>query len=50
MQLITETTNRLFPRHARIIAITRAAVAEYTLFVAERIAGKVITARVTYGT
>ena len=47
MQAVEETKNKLFPIHAVTTAIASAAHAEMTLPVAERIAGKVITARVT---
>lgn len=50
MHAHTDTCNRLFPNHASAVATIRAAHADQTLPVADRIAGKVITASVTYGT
>lgn len=49
-QQITATDRRLLPHHAAMIPMTSASVADTVLFVAERIAGNVITANVTYGT
>lgn len=50
MHAHTDTCSRLFPNHASAVATIRAAHADQTLPVADRIAGKVITASVTYGT
>ena len=47
MQAADETKNRLFPIQAAITATARAAHAEMGLPVADKMAGKVITARVT---
>ena len=47
MQAAEETKNRLFPSHAATMATIRAAHADQGLPVASRMAGKVITARVT---
>ena len=44
------TDRRLLPHHAAMIPMTSASAADTVLFVAERIAGNVITANVTYGT
>ena len=44
------TGNSPFPRHAMISAAANAIHAEIGFAVAERIAGKVITESVTYGT
>ena len=49
-QQITATDRRLLPHHAAMIPMTSASAADTVLFVAERIAGNVITANVTYGT
>ena len=49
-QQITATDRRLLPHHAAMIPMTSASAAYTVLFVAERIAGNVITANVTYGT
>ncbi len=49
-QQITATDRRLLPHHAAMIPMTSARAADTVLFVAERIAGNVITANVTYGT
>lgn len=49
-QQITATDRRLLPHHAAMIPMTSASPADTVLFVAERIAGNVITANVTYGT
>ena len=49
-QQITATVWRLLPHHAAMIPMTSASAAVTVLFVAERIAGNVITANVTYGT
>ena len=49
-QQITATDRRLLPHHAAMIPMTSASSADTVLFVAERIAGNVITANVTYGT
>ena len=49
-QQITATDRRLLPHHAAMIPMTSASAADNVLFVAERIAGNVITANVTYGT
>ena len=49
MHAHTDTCSRLFPNHASAVATIRAAHADQTLPVADRIAGKVITASVTYG-
>ena len=49
-ELETATKKRLFPKYARAIATRNAASADQTLCVASSIAGKVITASVTYGT
>ena len=46
-QLTTETQKRLLPSHARTIAATNAASAEYMFCVAERIDGNVMMASVT---
>ena len=47
MQDAEETKKRLFPIHAAITATARAAHAEMILPVADKMAGKVITASVT---
>ena len=49
-QQITATDRRLLPHHAAMIPMTSANAADTVLCVAERIAGNVITANVTYGT
>ena len=49
MQAADDTKNRLFPIHAAAIATIKAAHAEIGLPVASRMAGKVMTASVTYG-
>ena len=46
----TIAQQRLLPHHAAMIPMTSASAADTVLFVAERIAGNVITANVTYGT
>ncbi len=50
VQQITATLNRLAPNHAEKIPATNANVPEICDCVASIIAGKVITASVTYGT
>ena len=47
---MTETGNKDNPAQAAMIPITSATAPARGLFVASRIAGKVITASVTYGT
>lgn len=49
MQAADDTKNRLFPIHAAAIATIKAAHAEIGFPVASRMAGKVMTASVTYG-
>ena len=46
----TATPKRLTPKYARATPVTRAASPDQTDSVASMIEGKVITARVTYGT
>ena len=50
IQARTETVNKLAPNQANKIATMKAIAADMGLPVAERIAGNVITASVTYGT
>ena len=49
-ELSTATVKRPLPKYARSIATTSAARADIGVCVALSIAGKVITAKVTYGT
>ena len=49
-QLERATMNKFSVRYATTIPKINAAIPEYIEFVAERIAGKVITVSVTYGT
>ena len=50
IQLNTETWKRLFPHQDKTKAIHKAAAPETGDWVDSKIAGKVITAKVTYGT
>ena len=50
IQQTTDTWNRLAPNHAATIPITSAIAPEIGELVVSMIAGKVITANVTYGT